>query len=297
MVVPDLREWTVTSFYRFIPIAEGRIAGIQSALDACMKENRLLGLVLIANEGINGSVAGEPEAVEVFKRTACAEIGTTDVRFKDSVSTVRPFRDQRVERRAEIVGLKRPDLAPESPENNHLSPAEWHEFLNSGQPKVLIDTRNSYETRAGKFKGAIDPGLKQFSDWEDYLDNADLPKDTPVLIYCTGGIRCEKAILAMHDRGFDKVYQLRDGILGYLAEYPEGHYEGECFVFDNRVTVGPNLQPTGNYGICPGCGLTAEKVATCVRCGKSYFICEECEPNRGPVCSKPCLDHWQRHGV
>jgi UPF0176 protein len=169
-------------------------------------------------------------------------------------------------------------------------------MLESDEPKLLIDTRNRYETQVGKFRGAIDPDLGTFSDWQTYLRQTPLPKDVPVMIYCTGGIRCEKAILEMHEEGFEKVYQLRDGILGYLAEYPQGYYEGECYVFDDRVTVGPDLKPTGNYGTCPGCGLTAGITDTCDICDGRYFVCEVCQPKRPSVCSKPCLDQFQRHG-
>lgn len=253
-----------------------------------MTAHDVLGLVLFAPEGANGTVAGSSDGVASFKEFLFELLGTTEIRFKDSESDRPPFRRISVDLREEIVGLKRPDIHPDSTENFHLSPAEWHAALSDESPKLLIDTRNRYETRAGMFKGAIDPDINIFSEWGTYLDQADLPKDLPVYMYCTGGIRCEKALIEMKSRGFDEVYQLRDGILGYLEEYPDGLYEGECYVFDQRVAVDSHLRPTQIYGTCPGCGLTAKEQRVCERCGKTFTVCEDCSPAWGPGCSKDC---------
>jgi UPF0176 protein len=288
--------WYVTAFYRFLQLEADNLIAEKAKLLDFMHSQNIRGLVILAPEGINGTVAGSPDAISEFKTYICTQFAS-DVHFKDSISEKAPFRRTTVDLRDEIVGLKRPDLVPDAPDNSHLTPAEWHAMLESDQPKLLIDTRNRYETQVGKFRGAIDPDLGTFSDWQTYLRETPLPKDVPVMIYCTGGIRCEKAILEMHEQGFEKVYQLRDGILGYLAEYPDGFYEGECYVFDDRVTVGPDLKPTGHYGTCPGCGLTAGITDQCVICDRDYFVCETCQPKRPNVCSKPCLDQFQRHGA
>ncbi len=286
--------WQVTSFYRFLPLTVERTGSLRAEIDARMTADGLFGLVLVAPEGVNGTVAGA--SVAEFKIWLASALGVPDVRFKDSQSAVSPFKRRTVDIRDEIVGLKRPDLAPTGDVDSHLSAREWHERLASGEPTLVIDTRNAYETKLGRFRGSLDPGLKTFSDWSAYLDSAELPRDVPVMLYCTGGIRCEKAILEMREHGFEQVYQLRDGILGYLAEYPVGFYEGECFVFDDRVSLGPDLLPTGNYGICPGCGLTSGQKRVCKWCGGDYFVCSGCEASWKPVCSKTCLDRWQRHG-
>lgn len=287
--------WFVTCFYRFTPLSEPRIEEVREALKDWMEANGVLGLVLVAPEGVNGTVAGGEAVIAAFKAFVRELVGLDDFPFKDSQSERPPFHRVSVDRRREIVGMKRPDLVPESLEDHHLSPKEWHEWLESGRPALVVDTRNAYETRVGKFKGAIDPELKNFSDWGAYLDKGELPTDLPVLIYCTGGIRCEKAILEMRGRGFEQVYQLRDGILGYLAEYPEGHYEGECFVFDQRVAVDKDLKPTERFGVCPACGLPASEKFECIRCGEEYYRCPTCaERWSHPVCSKPCLDRYTR---
>lgn len=288
--------WFVTTFYRFFPLAPDDLARVQEEITARMQETGILGLVLVAAEGLNGTVAGSEAAVEAFKLFICDFVPDRDVRFKDSRSEAPPFHRVSVDIRREIVGLKRPELVPEVTENSHLTPKEWHDFLASGQPYVMIDTRNRYEVAVGKFRGAIDPDIMKFSEWGDYLEKANLPKDVPALIYCTGGIRCEKAILEMHERGFDKVYQLRDGILGYLAEYPDGFYEGECFVFDDRVAVTADLQPTTRYGTCPGCGLPGDVPQNCGWCGEPFVTCDACAPRQDLACSGECRDRLQRHG-
>lgn len=275
-----MAAWQITSFYKFTPLAN--LASVKSQLRDKMEASGILGLIVLAQEGINGTVASQEDLAD-FKITLTEIAG--ELRFKDSQADLKPFHRVSIDLRSEIVGMKQPELAPKVEEDHHLSAAQWHAMLQSSP--VVIDTRNSYETKAGKFKNAIDPELGHFSEWPQYLDKADLPKDEPILIYCTGGIRCEKAILAMRERGFEQVFQLRDGILGYLAEFPYAEYEGECFVFDNRVTVGQDLKPTGNYGICPGCGLTSSEKRPCANCGNDYFVCSECEPT-WTICSKTC---------
>lgn len=292
-----MSAWHVTSFYRFIAIPADEVAGRRDQLEGYMHDHSIKGLVILAPEGINGTVAGSGEAIAEFKGYIAELMQADGTRFKDSDCDSAPFHRITVVTRTEIVGLKRPDLVPAAEENFHLTPKEWHEWLASDRPRIVIDTRNQYETRLGKFRDAVDPQIDQFSQWGEYVANADIPRDTPVLMYCTGGIRCEKAILEMHAQGFDQVYQLRDGILGYLEQYPDGFYEGECYVFDDRVSVGPDLQPTGSYGTCPGCGLPADQPRSCAWCGGEYRVCETCAPTQKPVCSKTCRDRYDRHGA
>ncbi len=288
--------WHVTSFYQFLALGEP-LSGIREKTAAFMEERAISGLIVFAPEGVNGTVAGEEAQVLAFKSFLSDLVGFSSFRFKDSVCNVAPFHRTSVVIRPEIVGMKRPDLVPIADEDHHLSPSEWHELLSSGQPRVVIDTRNDYEVQIGKFEGAVDPGLKSFSHWGDYAEQAEIPRDVPVLIYCTGGIRCEKVMVDMRSRGYDNVYQLRDGILGYLAEYPDGFYEGECFVFDDRVAVDAHLQPSKTFGICPACGLPSNNHRTCARCEGDYVVCPSCEVRWNPVCSKTCDDRYRRHGI
>lgn len=160
---------------------------------------------------------------------------------------------------------------------------------------MLLDTRNVYETAIGKFRGAVDPKLQKFSEFSDFVTASDIPKNKKVLMYCTGGIRCEKASLEMQRLGFEDVYQLSGGILKYLEEFPDGPFEGECFVFDHRVAVDKNLRPSKQYKLCPHCGNPGDKSISCRKCGAQAIICDGCANNEYKVsCSKNCAHHLER---
>jgi UPF0176 protein len=250
------------------------------------------GLMILATEGVNATLSSLSfEALETFKKFVSTTFGIHDLFFKDSVSSSEPFKRFGVRLRDEIVTLERPDLVPSSTDNSHLSPKEFNQKINQGA--VVLDTRNSYEIEIGKFKGAIDPGLKEFSQFPEYLKSAPLDKEKEVLIYCTGGIRCEKAILEMQNQGFKKVFQLDGGILNYLHELPNENFEGECFVFDNRLAVDQNLQATKNYKFCPFCGQAAATLITCKMCAKPGVVCEKClsDDVDHHSCSKNCCNH------
>jgi len=286
----------MTSVYQFVPLERDELETKRLALTHWFASRDWIGHVLLATEGINLTVAKLDGDVEEVKRFVVQEFGPITTPFKDSVAIHRPFRDLRVDIREEIVGLKRPDLAPLDGAIGHLTPDEWHAMLQSESKPVLIDTRNTYETRIGKFAGALDPGLTTFSQWTEFANNAGIPSDQPVMIYCTGGIRCEKVMLDLKERGFEEVYQLSGGILAYLEKYPDGFFEGECFVFDDCIAVDHHLQPTQRYGICPGCGLPSETTGACDWCGGEHHLCPACQPKFKNTCSKTCLDRIQRHG-
>ncbi|RYZ68556.1 MAG: hypothetical protein EOP05_16245, partial [Proteobacteria bacterium] len=205
-----------------------------------------------------------------------------------------PFRRFGVRMREEIVTLGKPEVQPLPPKSKtHLSPDEWDQAL-AQEDVVVLDTRNWYETRIGTFKKAIDPKLEEFSEFSEYVAKAEIPKDKKVLIFCTGGIRCEKAIVEMHDQGFENVFQLDGGILNYLAEKPNQNFEGECFVFDNRVAVDQKLQPSLQYALCPHCGQPADQDISCLRCDIDAKICVTCANEEAKnTCSKNCANHYR----
>ncbi len=276
--------WFVTSFYKFHKFTD---------LEALVKElegklSEFEGLFLVAHEGMNATVATKNQSLIIpLKKYLENLVGT--IEWKDSTSHKRPFKRLTIQIRDEIVTLKRPDLVPETSQNNHLSPSEWHKVLkDESESIVLIDTRNDYETKIGKFKGALDPNIHHFSQFKDFLESSNIDKDKKVLMYCTGGVRCEKAILEMQQRGYENVYQLEGGILKYLEEYPDGFFEGECFVFDHRVSVDSNLKESSRYTLCPLCGNPGERKINCSNCGKFAIVCENCLVD---ACSKNCRYH------
>jgi len=241
-------------------------------------------------EGVNATVSGTASAIAECKRAVEQWLRLTDLTFKDSLGSKHPFQVFKVKIKQEIVTLGQPGLVPASPRNHHLSPAEWHAAL-SAPDTTVIDTRNGYEVEIGKFRSAIDFAIDEFSEFPERLARAGLNKEKPVLIYCTGGIRCEKAIVHMHEEGYTNVSQLDGGILNYLKEYPEGEFLGECFVFDYRVAVDAHLEPTQQYQLCPHCGQAAKTKITCMQCSREEVICTSCHSEGQRTCSKNCAHH------
>lgn len=278
-------SFLVTTFYRFVSLGPDRLAQLQSRWLEFGQNLGLRGLIILASEGCNATIAGPPEAVETFRSELLQEPELADLDFKDSRCQSLPFQRWKVEIRNQTIKY-RADCPPPGGRHHHLTPEQWHARLDGDV--TIIDTRNDYEVKIGKFAGAVDPGLESFEHFTDYVRHLDLPKEREVLLYCTGGIRCEKAVLDMEELGFTQVYQLEGGILKYLEQYPEGKFEGECFVFDERVAVDSKLAPTSTYRFCPLCGDPGREGIDCRHCGQPAVICQACLSSRGPYCSKSC---------
>jgi UPF0176 protein len=275
---------SITAFYHFVDIAEADLPSLHQELMAYGQEHAMQGLVLIAAEGINGTVAGSAEVIGAWKKYLTGKFG--EITFKDSQASGILFRKWAVKIKREIVGLGKPEVKP-SGKHHHLSPEEWQKTLEQ-EDVVILDARNSYEYGIGKFAGAIDCGTRTFSEFPAFAEKAELPKDKKILMYCTGGIRCEKALIELESQGYQDVYQLDGGILAYLEKFPEGKFEGECFVFDYRVSVDGHLQPSKIYSTCPHCGNPGDMEIHCI-CGKNKNICKECHAQESRrVCSKRC---------
>lgn len=290
--------WHITSFYRFAIIEKDKLSEVVKEFNDTFSKSGLLGLTLFAQEGANSTAAAESvDLIQKFKDWFEALPGFSPIIWKDSKSEKAPFKRFVTDIRNEIVTLKRPDLFPNQNQNNHLSPAEWHAALTSNEDFVLIDTRNDYENKIGMFKGAIDPKIKHFSQFGEWLDKAQIPKEKKVLMYCTGGVRCEKAILEMQQRGYESVFQLEGGILKYLEEFPNQQFEGECYVFDHRVAVDQNLNTSSSYSLCPLCGDSATETISCNKCKKEARICPSCAKHPySQACSKNCKYYLRNHG-
>lgn len=243
----------VVSFYRFVDIADpDRVrAGLQKFCDGLA----LLGTVLLAKEGFNGTLAGTPASVQRVFDWLQNELQlerTIDGRWTEAAEA--PFRRMRVRLKNEIVTLGRPDIQPQKHTGQHVLPAEWNRLI-ADPETLLIDARNHYEIEVGTFPGAVDPQTDSFSQFSKFaVELAAGDRDRPVAMFCTGGIRCEKASALMQELGFSKVYQLQGGILNYLETVaPEDNrWQGECFVFDKRVAVDRDLAE-GGYVQCHSC--------------------------------------------
>ncbi len=254
----------VASFYRFLDLEDP--AGFRDALQSECEEQELLGTILVAAEGFNGSVTGEESAIRglfawIEKRLALAE--PVEARWNDVSEP--PFRRMRVRLKKEIVTLGRPDILPHRKTGTYVSGEQWNELIED--PDVLvIDTRNHYEYEVGTFPNAIDPETDSFREFPEFAQKlAAETRDRPLAMFCTGGIRCEKATALMLELGFDEVYHLQGGILRYLEEMPAGdnRWDGECFVFDTRVAVDRDLTE-GGYVQCHACRrpLSTEDLAS-----------------------------------
>ena len=244
---------SVVSFYRFMDIADP--GTLRERLLEFAKSRNLLGTILVAKEGFNGTVAGTRESVQALFDVidgALAIDAEIDARWTEAAEA--PFRRMRVVLKKEIVALGRPDIHPHRCTGKHVDPDEWNRLI--ADPDVLvIDTRNHYEYEVGTFENAVDPGTQSFREFPDYARR--LAKDNPdkrLAMFCTGGIRCEKATALMMELGFSEVYQLRGGILSYLSQVSDENnkWHGECFVFDSRVAVDRDLAE-GGYVQCHAC--------------------------------------------
>ena len=243
----------VVSFYRFHDLEDAR--GLGESLQSLCDGNGLLGTILVADEGVNGTIAGSREAVQtVFSwlQSTLALAKPIEARWTNADEA--PFRRMRVRLKKEIVTLGRPDIKPQRSTGRHISPDEWNKLISD--PKTLvIDTRNHYEIEVGTFPNVIDPdtdSFREFPAFAEQLSEAD--KERPVAMFCTGGIRCEKATALMLELGFKDVSQLKGGILNYLEQVKEKDncWSGECFVFDSRVAVDRDLAE-GGYVQCHAC--------------------------------------------
>lgn len=200
------------------------------------------GTILLSPEGINVSLAGEPEKIAGFLVVLRADNRFTDMTFHESFSKAVPFKFMKVKLKNEIITLRRSDADPLPSRAPHLSPAEFKKWLDENRDMIVLDTRNDYEFRFGTFDGAVNLNIADFGEFPEAVET--IAQDKPIVMFCTGGVRCEKAAIYMQNHGYENVYQLDGGILGYFREVGGAHWTGDCFVFDERIAVDSQLQPT-----------------------------------------------------
>ncbi|MEK6773989.1 MAG: rhodanese-like domain-containing protein [Bdellovibrionota bacterium] len=291
-------NYHITAFYRFFKINDN-LQNIKEKIEQKALELDLRGLMILGPEGINSTTsAPSKEALDSYKHFLKDFFKMDEFNFKDSQSEKLPFRKFLIKIRKEIVTFDTPELIPDMGINNHhLSPTEWNQIMKDDKEHFIIDTRNWYEYNIGTFKGALNPNIDKFTDFPKYLEEQKISKDKKMLIFCTGGIRCEKGILELQRQGYENVYQLEGGILKYLEEYPNDQFTGECFVFDHRVALDQNLKPSTQYGLCPHCGQPSSIQIDCKRCDTKTLICEDCEKLewKKHTCSKNCAYHFELH--
>ena len=276
--------FVVVALYKFVSLDD--IDGLRQTLQQLCNKNQILGTILLAKEGINGTIAAPRDGM-----TQCLNWLETDGRFdqlslKFSFSPDQPFLRMKVRPKREIVTMGCPKINPAKRTGTYVDPKDWNSLI--ADPDVLlVDTRNRYETAIGMFAGAVDPmttNFREFPEWAHSLANQPADRrPKKIAMYCTGGIRCEKASALMQDMGFDEVYHLKGGILKYLEDVPAANsqWQGECFVFDGRVAVDHDLQP-GSYDMCYACRmpLSADDVAH--PSFEDGISCPYCKPDLVP---------------
>ncbi|GAB3379084.1 rhodanese-related sulfurtransferase [Spongiibacter taiwanensis] len=247
-----MSEFVVAALYKFVSLPDYKDLRedlLQTCLDAGVK-----GTLLLAAEGINGTIAGSREGIDRVLTYLRQDPRLADLSHKESFDTAQPFYRMKVKLKKEIVTMGVAGIDPNEVVGQYVKPADWNALISD--PDVLvIDTRNDYEVKIGSFKGAVNPDTQSFREFPEYVRSHYNPQQhKKVAMFCTGGIRCEKASSFMRQEGFAEVYHLEGGILKYLEEVPadDSLWQGECFVFDNRVSVGHGLNP-GSYELCHGC--------------------------------------------
>lgn len=244
----------VAAFYKFASISDPEF--FREELESVLDRLEVRGTVLVASEGINGTVSGSRDGIDGMLTHLRAHRGFSDLEHKESISEKCPFLRTKVRLKKEIVTLGIQGVDPNRVVGTYVDPENWNDLI-SRDDVLLIDTRNDYEVQVGTFKGAVNPETTSFREFPDYVGSSlDPSHHRKVAMFCTGGIRCEKATSWMKDQGFEEVYHLKGGILKYLetVEADESLWDGECFVFDGRVTVDHDLQP-GQYEMCHACRM------------------------------------------
>jgi UPF0176 protein len=251
-----MSKYLTAALYKFVSLPDYK--SLQDPILVACVSNHIKGTLLLAEEGINGTIAGLPEDIHHFlhflRTNPLFGKRFADLEHKESFASDHPFYRMKVKLKKEIVTLGVAGVSPTKKVGTYIKPEDWNALI-SDPDVVLIDTRNDYEVDIGTFKGAIDPKTTTFREFPEYVArHFDKTKHKKVAMFCTGGIRCEKASSYMMDQGFEEVYHLQGGILKYLETVPEAEsmWQGECFVFDQRVAVKHNLE-VGEFDQCYAC--------------------------------------------
>jgi len=249
----------IAAFYKFQRVADP--VDLRERLHAICEKAGARGILLVAKEGINGTLAVENGGIEDLIEAIKHEAGIIELTPRFSFDDEMPFLRLKVRLKKEIVTISAPEADPTALVGTYVAPQDWNALI-SDPDVIVLDTRNDYEVKIGTFKGALDPETRSFSEFPHYVQShLDPAKHKKVAMFCTGGIRCEKASSYMLAHGFNEVFHLQGGILNYLEKIPpeESLWEGGCFVFDRRVAVGSGLEPL-DLDLCYGCRspLTAE---------------------------------------
>jgi UPF0176 protein len=247
-----MTEYLVAALYKFVRLED--FEALQDPLFQKCQGEGVMGTLLLAREGINGTIAGSEKGIRAVLEYLRSDARLTTLEHKESWANEAPFLRMKVRLKREIVTMGEPDIDPVGAVGTYVKPEDWNDLI-SDPDVVVVDTRNDYEVEIGTFKGAVNPHTTSFREFPQWVQDSDLLKTNKrVAMFCTGGIRCEKSTAYLRAQGVEEVFHLQGGILKYLEEIPveESLWDGECFVFDQRVSVGHALAE-GSYDMCHAC--------------------------------------------
>lgn len=273
----------VLLYYKFTPLKDPNFETTQHKL-VCAGIG-LRGRILIGNEGINGTVAGNRAQIKQYVDYMNAHPNFKDIVFKRSLTQKMPFPKLIVKHRDEIVTLGKTVNMKDT--GKHLSPEEFHQMIQENKNVVLVDMRNNYEYEVGRFEGAIQPNTTKFYELPKKINNLKLDPTKKILTYCTGGIRCEKATCLLTEAGFKQVYQLDGGIVKYLEKYPDGYFKGKNFVFDERMITNTNTSSGKKVlSTCAHCKQPSDRYIDCAKpdCHQLFICCKSCQKTHNGLC-------------
>ncbi len=283
-------KYKVLLFYKYVEI-ENPDKICEEHQFFCIN-NDIKGRVFFAEEGVNGTVSGTEESIDKYKAFLKSHSQFIDIVFKEDSAEIHAFRKMHTRVKNEIVtsGLGKVDFTKSG---KRLKPEELKNFYESGKEFLIVDARNSWESMIGKFTNAITPELESFRDWPEVVESLKGNEDKPIVTYCTGGIRCEKASAYLKEKGFKNVYQLDGGIINYTKKYPDTYWEGSIFVFDERRIVEPNSDESLRHiGSCFYCGTPASYYINChnQNCDRLLISCHYCKVENEYCCSDECRE-------
>tara|TARA_A100001015_G_scaffold320290_1_gene446129 strand:- start:6589 stop:7506 length:918 start_codon:yes stop_codon:yes gene_type:complete len=269
-------NYKIISFYKFIKINNKTL--LKKKMEIFLEGKLVRGTVLLANEGINGSLAGKEKDIDKIIEFIKKQLKIRKIKLKINDISYLPFNKTKIRLKKEIVSLGKGKIDVERLKGKLVSPSEWDNLIGN-KNIITIDVRNNFEIDIGKFKNSINPNTNSFREFPREFRKLKLNKDTEIAMYCTGGIRCEKASAYLKSNGYNKIYQLDGGIIQYLNyirdNRVQSYWDGECFVFDDRVTINKNLEK-GNYLQCYGCRHPITKNDTKLKSYEKGVSCKYC---------------------
>ena len=292
-----MSSYKVLLFYKYVNLDRPEQI-MDEHLQWCLSHD-IKGRVFLAKEGVNGTVSAANENIEQYKKHLTGYPVFSDIRFKEDDVDEHAFKKMHVRLKKEIVNGDFQDVSVENG-GKRLTPEELLKFYEEGKDFLIVDARNWYESKIGRFKNAITPPMKNFREWKKVVNELKDYKNKTVVTYCTGGIRCEKASAYMIEQGFKDVYQLDGGIFNFIKKYPDTYWEGGMFVFDERRVINPNTKEgLKHIAGCYFCGKPTSYYINChnVDCDKIIVSCHECKVENEYCCSEECRESKSKRKI